>query len=179
MASCWASSSCLSSSSFLAAAGIFGIIRSKDGAYYQIKKAITDRLADEEPEEAGESGQIKGSNKSKDEEKIIFAHAPGSQYIISEVPHRIAISDEIIDDFPSEERKCSSCKLGKSNLRLKCSHHFHNSCLNKKSKELKQCEECSSEAIYPVAAFCSICERRFTELHYISLENTYICKVCE
>lgn len=78
------------------------VLFSKDGAYYQIKKAITEKLAEEEPEEA-ESGQIKDSNKSKEEEnKIVFAHAPGSQHIISEVPHRVAISDEIIDDFPSE-----------------------------------------------------------------------------
>lgn len=72
---------------------VSSVLLSKDGAYYQIKKAIAEKLADEEPEE-GESGQIKDSNKSKEEEnKIVFAHAPGSQYIISEVPHRIAISD--------------------------------------------------------------------------------------
>lgn len=35
--------------------------------------------------------------------KIVFAHAhaPGTQYMIAEVPHRIPITDEIIDDFPS------------------------------------------------------------------------------
>jgi hypothetical protein len=102
----------------------------------------------------------------------------GSQYVLQEEPVRISLSEEIIDDIPSEARLCVACGEGKANLHLHCKHHFHSQCLPK-TGELNKCQECSTDKIRPVKAYCCICERRYGHLNRVEHHNHYICRTCE
>ena len=102
----------------------------------------------------------------------------GSQYVLQEDPIRISLSEEIIDDIPSEARICGVCGAGKANLHFNCKHKFHSQCLPK-TAELHKCHECSSDKIVPVKAYCHICERRYAHLDRVEPHHHYICRTCE
>jgi hypothetical protein len=100
----------------------------------------------------------------------------GSQYVLQqEDPRLLPLSDEIIEETPSEERTCLICGEGRSNLRLDCSHCFHSRCL----QQDRRCPDCLSEDILPARAYCGICERRYAYIEHIESRNVYICRTCE
>ncbi len=103
----------------------------KDGIFLCIRKTFSSEEPEEQEINGGELSPIRSANKSAKEFELKMSERLGSQNILLEGPLRISLSEELIDDMPSEERLCVTCGEGKANLHLNCKHHFHSHCLPK------------------------------------------------